>query len=326
MRPSFETEKGAGEMAHFLTLAVAQLGPIEGDESRRVVVDRLIDLLRQAHRSGAQLVVFPEMALTTFFPRRVINDMAELDRYFEKEMPGPETRPLFEEARQLGVGFYLGYCEFVEESGRFRRFNSSVLVNADGEIVGKYRKVHVPGTAEAVSGMPFQHLEPRYFETGNLGFPVSPAFGSRIGMCICNDRRWPEAYRVMALQGAEVVLLGYNSPAQLPDYPEQNELRAFHHLVCMQAAAYQNGIWIAASGKAGCEEGVEMLAHSCIIAPSGQIVALTQGRGDEVICYRCDLEMSRSYKAFFGLERNRRPEAYGLITAPAADIAPVAAE
>lgn len=313
-------------MADYLTLAVAQLGPIGRNESRAAVVDRLIDLLRQAHRREAELVVFPELALTTFFPRWVIDDTAELDRYFETEMPGPETRRLFDEARRLSTGFYLGYCERVEEAGRLRRFNCSVLVNADGEIVGKYRKVHVPGTAEPVPEIPFQHLERRYFDVGNLGFPVWPAFGSRIGMCICNDRRWPETYRVMALQGAEVVLLGYNSPAQLPDYPEQNELRAFHHLVCMQAAAYQNGIWIAASGKAGCEEGVDMLAHSCIIAPSGQIVALTQGRGDEVICYRCDLEISRSYKAFFGLEESRRPEAYGLITAPAADIGSVAAE
>jgi len=139
-------------------------------------------------------------------------------------------------------------------------------------------------------------------------------------MCICNDRRWPETYRVMALQGAEVVLLGYNSPAQLPDWPEQNELRAFHHLVCMQAAAYQNGIWIAAAGKAGREEGVEMLAHSCIIAPSGQVVALTQGRGDELIQTDCDIEASQEYKRFYDFARNRKPGHYKLIAMTEAEL------
>lgn len=301
-------------MARILNLAVGQLGPIGRTESRASVVDRLIALLREARRRGSDLVVFPEMALTTFFPRWEIQDEAEVARYFEAEMPGPETAALFDEARRLQLGFYLGYCERVREAGwAERRFNTSILVDATGAIVGKYRKIHVPGTVESVPGLPFQHLEKRYFEVGDLGFPVWSSFGAEIGMCICNDRRWPETYRVMALQGAEVVLLGYNSPAQLADCPDQNELRAFHHLVCMQSAAYQNGMWIAAAGKAGNEEGVEMLAHSCIIAPSGQIVALTQGRGDELITFACDLDVAQSYKSFFGLEQNRQPENYALI-------------
>jgi N-carbamoyl-D-amino-acid hydrolase len=196
---------------------------------------------------------------------------------------------------------------------RKRRFNTSILMGADGRLVGKYRKIHVPGSDENNPALPFQHLEQLYFESGDLGFPVWHSFDAKVGMCICNDRRWPETYRVMALQGAEVVLLGYNSPAQLPDWPEQNELRAFHHLVCMQAAAYQNGIWIAASGKAGREEGVEMLAHSCIIAPSGQVVALSQGRADELIQADCDLEASQEYKRFYDFARNRKPGSYGPI-------------
>jgi len=306
-------------MNRTLDLAVAQLGPIARDDSRAAVVERLIALLREARRRGAELVVFPEMALTTFFPRWLIEDQAEIDRFFEAEMPGPETRPLFREAAALRVGFYLGYCELERTAGRTRRFNTAILVGPDGDILGKYRKVHVPGTAEVVPDLPFQHLEQRYFETGDLGFPVWEAFGGRMGLCICNDRRWPETYRVLGLQGAEVVMLGYNSPAQLPDWPDQNELRAFHHLVCMQAGAYQNGVYVAAAGKAGCEEGVEMLAHSCIIAPSGQVVAVAQGRGDEVLTYRCDLDLAQAYKRFYGFARNRQPQFYGLIAQPGLD-------
>jgi N-carbamoyl-D-amino-acid hydrolase len=302
-------------MTRLLPLAVGQLGPIGRDEGRKEVVARLIVLLQRAKERGAALVVFPEMALTTFFPRWHITDESELDGFFEHEMPNGTTRPLFEAAAGLGIGFYLGYCELIESGNRKRRFNSSILVDRRGGIIGKYRKVHVPGSAMNDPELPFQHLEPLYFESGDLGFPVWDCFETRIGMCICNDRRWPETYRVMALQGAEVVLLGYNTPAQLPDWPEQNELRAFHHLVCMQAAAYQNGIWIAAAGKAGLEEGVEMLAHSCIIAPSGQIVALAQGRGDELIFFECDLELSQRYKRFFDFARNRKPEDYRLIAA-----------
>jgi N-carbamoyl-D-amino-acid hydrolase len=313
-------------MSRRLALAVAQLGPIARSESRTSVVRRLIALLRQAKDRGCRLVVFPEMALTTFFPRWHIEDEAELDSFFEREMPGPETRPLFEEAARLGVGFYLGYCELVMAGNHKRRFNTSIIMGADGRLVGKYRKIHVPGSDENNPDLPFQHLEQLYFESGDLGFPVWDSFDAKIGMCICNDRRWPETYRVMALQGAEVVLLGYNSPAQLPDWPKQNELRAFHHLVCMQAAAYQNGIWIAASGKAGREEGVEMLAHSCIIAPSGQVVALTQGRGDELIQADCDLEASQEYKRFYDFARNRKPGSYGPITMTEAELAKLRAQ
>lgn len=300
-------------MSRYLTIACAQLGPIAQDDSRAAVVERLMALMQRAKAQGAELVVFPEMALTTFFPRWYIEDQREVDRYFEREMPGPETQRLFDLAARIGVGFYLGYCELAEEAGRLHRYNSTVLVGSDGRIIGRYRKVHVPGSAVNDPTLPFQHLEKLYFEDGNLGFPVWESFGTTVGMAICNDRRWPETYRVMALQGAELVVLGFNTPAQLPDYPEQNAHRAFHHLVCMQAAAYQNGIWIAATAKAGHEEGVDMLGHSCIIAPSGDVVALSQGVDDETVVYRCDLGMAPYYKEFFGLARNRRPEHYGII-------------
>ena len=296
-----------------LAIAAAQLGPIGRGDSRGAVVLRLVALLERARAQGVEFVVFPEMALTTFFPRWVIAPGEELDSYFETSMPGVATQGLFDAARRLGVGFYLGYCELTPEGGRY---NSSILVERDGRIVGRYRKIHVPGTREPVPGIAFQHLEKRYFRDGDLGFPVWDAFGGRVGMAICNDRRWPETYRVMALQGADLVVLGYNSPAQMPDYPEQNEHRAFHHLICMQAAAYQNGIWIVATAKAGREEGVDMLGHSCIVAPSGSIVAQSYGFGDELVAARIDLSLAGYFKSFHGLFTNRRPEHYGAIAAP----------
>src|SRR6185369_1270292 len=129
-------------MARVITVGAAQLGPIARSERRGDVVKRLLALLAQAHSRGCDLVVFPELALTTFFPRWWMEDEAEIDAFFEREMPGPETKPLFYEARRLGLGFVLGYAELTERADGVHRFNTAILVERDGRIVGKYRKIH----------------------------------------------------------------------------------------------------------------------------------------------------------------------------------------
>lgn len=301
-------------MSRIVTVGAAQLGPIARNEARSQVVVRLIALLTQAKQHGCDLVVFPELALTTFFPRWYFEDQAEIDQFFEREMPGPETRPLFEAARELGVGFYLGYAELAEEEGRTRHFNTSILVDKSGTIIGKYRKIHLPGHAEHEPWRQFQHLEKRYFETGNLGFPVFRAFGGIIGMAICNDRRWPETYRVMGLQGVEMVLIGYNTPVHNPPAPEHDNLSHFHNQLVMQSGAYQNGSWVVGVGKAGNEEGVMQIGNSIIVAPSGEIVGACSTLGDELAVARCDLDLTQSYKSTtFNFARHREPQAYGMI-------------
>ena len=235
-------------MARIIHAASAQMGPISKSETRKDTVRRLIALMREAKGRGAELVVFVELALTTFFPRWLIEDEAELDSYYEKEMPGPDTQPLFDEAKKLGVGFYLGYAELIEE-GRKRRFNTSILVDRSGNILGKYRKVHLPGHAEPQPNRTHQHLEKRYFEPGNLGFKVWRGFGGVMGMCICNDRRWPETYRVMGLQGVEMVMLGYNTPYDHTGHRDIDSLTQFHNHLSMQAGAYQNSTWVVGTAK-----------------------------------------------------------------------------
>ena len=229
-------------------------------------------------------------------------------------MPGLETRPLFDEAQRLGLAFCLGYAELAVEAGATRRYNTAILVDAAGRIVGKYRKIHLPGHAEVESWRPFQHLEKRYFDVGNLGFGVWPMLGGLIGMCICNDRRWPETYRVMGLQGVEMVLVGYNTPAHNPPAPEHDGLANFHNRLVMQAGAYQNASWVVGVAKCGREEGVDQIGQSQIIAPSGETVARATTLGDELIVARCDLGLGRSYKTtVFDFARHRRPEHYRLI-------------
>jgi predicted amidohydrolase len=310
-------------MSRVLLAAAAQLGPVQRGHTRRQVVGRMLDLLRQAHDRGCKLVVFPEMALTTFFPRWFMEEQEEIDSFFEAEMPGPETRPLFEEAARLGMAFYLGYAELAEEPGGLRRYNTAILVDGQGRTVGKYRKVHLPGHAEHEPERPFQHLEKRYFEVGDLGFPVWRMLGGVMGMCLCNDRRWPETYRVMGLQGVEMTLLGYNTPEINGAVREPGHLRMFHHLITMQAGAYQNGTWVVASAKAGREDGVDMMGGSCIVAPTGEVVAMASTLDDELVVARCDLDIGTYIKqTVFNFKKHRRIEHYGLITERAGAVPP----
>ena len=191
-----------------IRVAAAQLGPIQKAERREAVVARMIALLDQANAAGADLIVYPELALTTFFPRWYMTDQAEVDAWFEREMPNAATRPLFERAAQYGIGMTFGYAELTPDG---HRFNTSILVDPANR-----RQVPQGASARPREFDPeraFQHLEKRYFEPGNLGFNVWRTMGGIVGMCICNDRRWPETYRVLGLQGVEMVLLGYNTPS-----------------------------------------------------------------------------------------------------------------
>jgi predicted amidohydrolase len=308
-----------------ITVGAAQLGPIQRTDSRKDVVERLLALLAEGAARGCDLVVFPELALTTFFPRWFVEDIGEFDHYYEAEMPGPETQPLFDEAKRLGVGFCLGYAELTppDEHGVRHRYNTQILVERDGSVVAHYRKVHLPGHEEHEPDRPFQHAERYFFEPGPDGFGVWRAFGGLVGMMICNDRRWPESYRVMGLQGVELILCGYNTPIHYAPDPSQDVLQGFHNALVMQAGAYQNGTWVVGVAKGGVEEGVDSLAQSMIVAPSGQFVAQALTADDELIAARVDLDWCHRYKGtLFDFDRYRRPEMYTRITAQRGVILP----
>ena len=133
-------------------------------------------------------------------------------------------------------------------------------------------------------------------------------------MCICNDRRWPETYRVMGLQGVEMVMLGYNTPFDHTGHADIDGLTAFHNHLSMQAGAYQNSTWVVGTAKCGTEEGSKMLGQSVIIAPSGEIVAQAVTLEDEVITFACDLDIGKRYReTIFNFAKHREPESYRLI-------------
>ncbi|WP_347554255.1 N-carbamoyl-D-amino-acid hydrolase [Robbsia sp. KACC 23696] len=293
-------------------LAVAQMGPLHLADSRGAAVARLMEMMREAKSRNADLVVFPELALTTFFPRYWMSEEAACDAYFERAMPNAETQPLFDLARELQIGFYLGYAELTPEG---RRFNTAILVDKGARIVQKYRKIHLPGHSDHKVDAPFQHLEKKFFEVGDLGFTVADAMGATIGMCICNDRRWPESWRSLSLQGAELGLVGYNTPSWNIHWKEPVHLRMHTHLIALQASAYQNAMWIGAAAKCGAEDGFHMIGGSVIVAPSGEIAAQSSTEEDEVIFANIDLALGDTFREHvFNFAKHRRPEHYTLIT------------
>jgi predicted amidohydrolase len=304
-----------------INVAAAQMGPIQRAESREAVVQRMLALLDEAKSKGADLIVYPELALTTFFPRWYMEDQAEVDSWFEREMPNAAVAPLFDRARQHRMAMNFGYAELTPDG---HHFNTAILTDRDSNIVGKYRKVHLPGHVEYDTERSHQHLEKRYFEPGDLGFPVWRNLGGIIGMAICNDRRWPETYRVMGLQGVEMVVLGYNTPSVNSQKPTEGVTqRLFHNRLSVQAGAYQNSCWVVAVAKAGVEDGHPLFGGSLIVNPDGEIVAEATTEGDEVLVVPCDFDATRFGKeTIFDFARHRRIEHYGLITSRTGAVPP----
>ncbi|MBD9400570.1 N-carbamoyl-D-amino-acid hydrolase [Comamonas sp. CMM02] len=300
-------------MSRIVNVALGQLGPVQKIDSRASVVQRLCQMMREAKSLGADVIVYPELALTTFFPRWYIQDQTELHSYYERAMPSRETQPLFDLARELGIGFYLGYAELAQEGEQLMQYNTAILVDKSATIIGKYRKIHVPGHFEHEPWRKFQHLEKRYFTPGQ-SFGVYQGFGGTMGMALCNDRRWAESYRVMALQGAEMIFIGYNTPVHNAPAPQHDDLSLFHNQLSVQAGAYQNGCWVASVAKGGLEEGVDSIAGSLLVAPSGEVVARCTTKDDEVVLGRADLDFCAVYKrTTFNFDLHRHPECYGLI-------------
>lgn len=314
-------------MSRILTVAGAQLGPNQKSDTRQMIVERMVRLMERAHQRGAQLVVFPELALTTFFPRWYYETVEDVEQWFESEFPSPATQPLLDAARKYNLAIQIGFAELAHErddSGtmRKRRFNTAMLISPEGDVLLKYRKVHLPGHAEFIPERTLQHLEKRYFEVGNLGFPVINApvgdvGGVNVGLLICNDRRWPEAWRELGLQEVELVMVGYNTPTEFldPATAQSPHLRVLHSNITVQASAYQNSCFSVAVAKAGTEDGYTLFGSSIIVNPLGEIIAQSSTLDDELIVADCDLDLCKLSRATtFDFEKHRRIEAYQRIT------------
>ena len=284
-------------MARWVKVAAAQMGPINEGTSRDEVVDRMLGLLDQAITERVELIAYPEMALTPYFPKRIRDDY---DQFFENEVPPKALDPLLRRAREAGVAVHVGFCE--KAGGRY--FNTALLTDENGALAGTYRKIHLPGRPSP-DGFA-QVYEVRYFETGDTGYRVFPLARARVGVAICQDRRYPETYRCLGLAGADIVLIGYNTPLS-PLALDLNEL-------VLRAGAYENSLFVVGVAKAGVEDGLELIGGSCIVSPLGQVLARAATTGDELIAARLDLDWMTPARKRWDFYGRRRPEHYGAIT------------
>jgi predicted amidohydrolase len=292
-------------MARMLKVAAAQLGPNNEGTPREEIVERMLVLLEQAVRDGVTLVAYPEMALTTYFPKRVRSDF---EQFFEHEVPPKALEPLLARAAEAGIAVHVGFCE--KADGKY--FNTALLSDERGRLCGTFRKIHLPGTRRPDGYA--QVYEPAYFAHGDTGWKVFDAVGARVGIAICQDRRYPEAYRSLALLGAELIVIGYNTPLS-PLALDLNDL-------CMRAGAYANHCFVVGAAKAGVEDGVELIGGSCVINPVGQVLARAATTGDELVVARIDLDQAVPIRRRWNFLGRRQPQHYGLLDAPVTETEP----
>jgi predicted amidohydrolase len=283
-------------MARPLTVAAAQLGP--SSASKTQTVERMVALMEEAGERGVEFLSFPELSLTPYFATKVHESW---DEFFEEALPSAVTLPLFQAARRTRLHFVLPYAE--RENGCY--YNSAVSIAPDGTILGKYRKTHIPGWVEPRwEGLNI--LEKRYFSGGNLGFPVASLPKVQMGTLICYDRRFSEGYRALALGGAELICVPYNTPS----FGQPRQTGQETSEVLLRAAAIENQLFIIAVGKAGVENGAEYIGGSEIISPTGKVLAKAQTEGDELVTTTLDLDEIASLKNKWDLLADRRPEIY----------------
>jgi len=283
-------------MARPLTVAAAQLGPSSASKSQTVA--RMVTLIEEAGKQGVELLSFPELSLTPYFATKV---HAEIDDFFEETLPSSTTQPLFQAAHRTRMHFVLPYAE--RDNGMY--YNSATLISPAGAILGKYRKMHIPGWVEPRwEGMNI--LEKRYFALGNLGFSVTSLPKAQTGMLICYDRRFSEGYRALALGGAELICVPYNTPTfgQPPAVGQETSE------VMLRAGAMENQLFIVAVGKAGVEDGAEYIGGSEIIAPTGQVLAKAKTDGDELVVTTIDVDEVHAVRKKWDFLADRRPETY----------------
>ena len=181
-------------MARHIKVAAAQMGPNNEGTSREEIVERMLALLERAVAEAVEILAYPEMALTPYFPKRVRDDF---DQFFETEMPPKALAPLLQRAREARIACHVGFCE--KSQGRY--FNTALLTDERGTLAGVFRKIHLPGVR--VPDGHAQVYEPHFFESGDTGYRVFDAVGTKVGIAICQDRRFPESYRSLGLLGAD---------------------------------------------------------------------------------------------------------------------------
>lgn len=281
-------------MSRPVKVAAAQLGP---SGSKTENVERMKLLLDRAAARGAQIVAFPELSLTPYFPLR--NERG-YEQYFEP-LDSPYLNALREHAGKLGVATVI---PFGERDG-IQLFNSSVISDGSGRIVGRYRKIHIPG-AFPTPGQGALVFEKLYFTVGDLGYPVFDLGFAKVGVQICYERNFPEGYRILAMRGAEIIF----TPTNLMRIGEVWHSGTWE--LVLQARAYENGVFIVGINKAGREWDLDYVGDSLVARPTdGAVVARIEAATDDVLVVEIDLDDIAEARRRLPFMRDRQPLTYG---------------
>jgi predicted amidohydrolase len=259
--------------------------------SRDENVERACGFVDEAAKQGADLVVLPEFFNSEYFPQ--FRDYRYMD-YAEPEGGYTQTR-MREQARRHGIHIVSTIFEMARP-GLY--YDTAMLLGPEGQIVGKYRKVH---PAALLS------LEKIYFRGGS-SFPVFRLGDWTLGFSVCYDNLFPESCRCLALNGAELIVAPYATPV---DDPWENFLTT---------RALENGVFLAACNHVGPEGEWRMSGKSMLIDPLGKICVQASGTEEQLIAWECEREQVVQARRRFPLFRDRRPDAYGAIARVSEDL------
>ncbi len=279
-----------------LVVAVAQM---RCGSDRADNLDRAETLVRRAAGEGARLVLLQEFFETPYFPQDQIPENLELAAPVADH---PTLERFGALAAELGVVLPISFFE----RANMARYNAVMVFDADGAALGLYRKSHIPDGPG--------YREKYHFNPGDSGFRVWDTVVGRIGVAICWDQWFPEAARVMALKGAEILLY----PSAIGSEPQAPALDSRDHWRrVMQGHAAANLIPVAAANRIGTEPGgeseISFYGRSFITDETGQIVADLGASVDEIVLHRLDLAAIARARDSWGLFRDRRPELYGAL-------------
>ena len=269
-------------------------------DNRSENIDKAVALVREAAASDAQIILIQELFETPYFCK---DQKAEYFSLATTLSDNPAIRAMRVLAKDLSVVLPVSFFEKAENA----HFNSMVVLDADGEIAGHYRKAHIP------DGPGYQ--EKFYFTPGDTGFKVCKTKYGRVGAAICWDQWFPEAARVMALNGADILCYPTAIGSEPPPAPPIDSRRHWQRV--MQGHAGANMVPVIASNRIGREVGetseITFYGSSFITDETGEVVAEASADTEEILVARFDFEAIKARRLSWGLFRDRRPDLYSAL-------------
>jgi N-carbamoylputrescine amidase len=255
-------------------------------------IDKAASMVQQAAADGAHIVCLQELFASRYFPQVV-----DVKNYgLARSLPDESVAVM----QKIAAAKKLTIIVPVYECARPGiNFNTAVIIDADGSIAGKFRKVHIPEGP--------QYLEKYYFTPGDLGYPVFQTAYATIGVGICWDEWFPEVARILGIKGAQIIFYP-SAIGSEPDRPEYSSQAAWETVIKSHGIA--NALFIAALNRVGREDEMRFYGGSFISNPFGDVLARGDNQSDQVVAAELDFNQIREFRDLFHFYRDRRPETY----------------